>query len=455
MSMDFLNHPPAAAVGEPQQIAICGEGTEVADREPESLAATSATGVLSEPNSELDLVLAPNGTWPVHSMYTPGFETKRCALRIEACAWCTINVKVEPASAHFTDYQIDTLSKCEKEVAGLQKSCFNLELIEEKADPNGVASGGQMSAKDVFRTTSLFGHAGDEFESTSSSLTATGIVESVRFPNAYPRHLVQNVTLVNKNATGFVRLTFDDFHLSSRSELRILDSDGRLLFSTRGEHRRPPAVVSNGPRLQLLFFANGATQPVGFRARYQFVAQQSWAQMPNCDGLLENAGGQITLNGRTDLLGQNVDCVWTIAQLPAFSHAFDQTRLRVEEFGLLGSGLSLEVRKGVSSGPLLLLLTSPQDRKELLERQPADGFAVDSSEHGAFYIRLRGLLTSVDGFSIVYAQFYRWATASCLNGEFHCTNGKCISPELRCDKLDHCGDQTDEQTTNSNRYERR
>ena len=50
------------------------------------------------------------------------------------------------------------------------------------------------------------------------------------------------------------------------------------------------------------------------------------------------------------------------------------------------------------------------------------------------------------GLSIVYTQFYRWATALCPggDGEFHCDNSKCIKSSLQCDGYDHCGDSSDE-----------
>uniref|UniRef100_A0A1I8A544 CUB domain-containing protein n=1 Tax=Steinernema glaseri TaxID=37863 RepID=A0A1I8A544_9BILA len=63
----------------------------------------------------------------------------------------------------------------------------------------------------------------------------------------------------------------------------------------------------------------------------------------------------------------------------------------------------------------------------------------------AFYVRLRGYLTSTSGLSVVYAQYYRWSTALCPgNGEFHCDNARCVKTTLRCDTVNHCGDGSDE-----------
>lgn len=50
-----------------------------------------------------------------------------------------------------------------------------------------------------------------------------------------------------------------------------------------------------------------------------------------------------------------------------------------------------------------------------------------------------------EGLTIVYAHFYRWATALCPgNNEFHCDNSKCIKNILRCDGFNHCSDFSDE-----------
>ncbi|KAI6178777.1 Low-density lipoprotein receptor domain class A [Aphelenchoides besseyi] len=485
-----------AAADEPATVPVCRDDLKLNERPNNEQAPLSSLAVLPSSESKLSIVLAANGSWPMYSMFTPGTEMIRCSIKLTTCPWCVISLKVEPVIAHFSEFQKESLSKCDQ-IAG-QQSCFGLLLIEENADQDVISNGGRIQFKDSFRRTSLFNMSGSEYQTTGSSLTivvfmrsleadmqlfdyvlhlfpigvtahsnaviiegspfptapnpeqtAVGVIESPRYPSAYPQQLVQNVTLVNKNSTGFVRLTFDDFHISQRSELRILDSNDRLLFTTIGEHRRPPPLVSSGPRIRIIFLANGATALIGFRAKYQFVAQQSWPQMPNCDGNLENTGGLITLNDRNELIGQFVDCIWIIAQFSPFSHSFDQILLKVEDFALDGKGVSLEIRNGTSTAPLLLFLTLPLNSKELSQRKPIDEFVtVDGAQHVAFYIRLRGQLSSIDRFQLVYTQFYRWATASCLHDEFHCS-GKCIDKQLICDGVDNCGDGIDEQCDNS------
>ncbi|XP_078613125.1 uncharacterized protein LOC144882893 [Branchiostoma floridae x Branchiostoma japonicum] len=49
------------------------------------------------------------------------------------------------------------------------------------------------------------------------------------------------------------------------------------------------------------------------------------------------------------------------------------------------------------------------------------------------------------GFLLVYAAFD--SGSPCANAEFECGNGRCISRELKCDLADHCGDNTDESSS--------
>lgn len=71
----------------------------------------------------------------------------------------------------------------------------------------------------VDNTEVITGHA--EKSIFSANQLAIGYLESPRFPEAYPRLLQKNYTLLNENPNGFVRLIFDDFHVHYLSELRV------------------------------------------------------------------------------------------------------------------------------------------------------------------------------------------------------------------------------------------
>ncbi|XP_063720925.1 suppressor of tumorigenicity 14 protein homolog [Symsagittifera roscoffensis] len=50
------------------------------------------------------------------------------------------------------------------------------------------------------------------------------------------------------------------------------------------------------------------------------------------------------------------------------------------------------------------------------------------------------------GFELAFTSFYKSTGSSCYSegSEFFCNNGNCIAQVLRCDKLDNCGDNSDE-----------
>ncbi|KAE9419462.1 hypothetical protein Angca_002559, partial [Angiostrongylus cantonensis] len=275
----------------------------------------------------------------------------------------------------------------------------------------------------------------------SPNQSSIGFIESPRYPDAYPRSLVKRYMLVNSKPNGYVRLLFDDFH--------IFDSDGHQLINTKAENRRPSAILSTGNRLTIQFKAHDFTQTVGFRARYEFVDDRQWSDKPNsrgCDETLEAYGGEIKLDGSHHLINTFVDCIWIVGRVPHVTRTFDRIYLKVEEFHMKGVGLRLEIREGASStSDRLLLLFDSHSRDQLEHKQPRHGFTTSSSSP-VFYVRLRGYLMGTGGLEIVYAQFYRWATALCPGvGEYHCDNSRCIKATLRCDGIDHCGDGSDEQ----------
>ncbi|KJH50002.1 Low-density lipoprotein receptor domain class A [Dictyocaulus viviparus] len=282
----------------------------------------------------------------------------------------------------------------------------------------------------------------------SSNQTSIGFIESPRYPDAYPRFLVKRYSLVNSQLNGYVRLIFDDFHVHFQSEMQIFDSDDRQIINTKNENRRPPAILSNGNRLTILFRAHNFTQTVGFRARYEFVDDPQWPDRPNsrgCDEFIEAYGGDIKLDGSHHLVNTFVDCIWIIGQAPHIARTFDRLYVKVEEFHVKGVGILLEIREGTTStSNRVLLLFDSQTRDQLQHKQPRHGF-ITSSPTPAFYIRLRGYLMGTRGLEIVYAQFYRWGTSVCPGiGEYHCDNARCIKAILRCDGTDNCGDGSDE-----------
>uniref|UniRef100_A0A158P8P0 CUB domain-containing protein n=1 Tax=Angiostrongylus cantonensis TaxID=6313 RepID=A0A158P8P0_ANGCA len=224
----------------------------------------------------------------------------------------------------------------------------------------------------------------------SPNQSSIGFIESPRYPDAYPRSLVKRYMLVNSKPNGYVRLLFDDFHVHFQSEMQIFDSDGHQLINTKAENRRPSAILSTGNRLTIQFKAHDFTQTVHYASLW-FKSNRLVFEPDMNSSTIDN-GPTNQIHG-------------------------------VEEFHMKGVGLRLEIREGASStSDRLLLLFDSHSRDQLEHKQPSGGL------------------------EIVYAQFYRWATALCPGvGEYHCDNSRCIKATLRCDGIDHCGDGSDEQ----------
>lgn len=294
-----------------------------------------------------------------------------------------------------------------------------------------------------------------------------GFIESPRFPRSYPEGVVVNYTLVNQDPTGFVRLTFSDYQVHPMSHLQILDSDGSPLgqpvFNQYNQAAgRPCAVQSSGPTLTLEFRATQYSQEIGFRAHYTFVVESFWPSQPVCrvcDKVFDNKGGLITLDSLdVDLVDVFVDCIWLITKSPFGSTFYDKLYLKIEDFmlGVNGKSIQLEIRRGLTSkSDLVLHLHEPKSGPRLARQQPQDGFVTDlhgrlhlskdDEQQSGFYVRLRGLTGQGGSMALVYAHFYKWATALCLESyDFHCDNGRCILSQFKCDGNDHCGDFSDE-----------
>ncbi|TKR95121.1 hypothetical protein L596_009333 [Steinernema carpocapsae] len=414
----------------------------------------------------------------------------QCVLQLETCVNCLLSVQYTPPRAFLSDLDSKLISKCDENSS--HEACFNLEFLE----PKGDHLGGVRRLYDYHMKTSIWEQLGrSTVNSTTSAITirlflknvdlqpklenylealfpirisvyenvelivgssrssqnesSIGFIQSPRFPDAYPRNILKNYTIVNRNPEGFVRLVFDDCNMHFQSELRILDSSYRELFNSRQEYRRPPSFVSTNDRIFVIFASHDFSSPIGFRAKYEFVDEREWLDQPthtDCDKHFDNYGGTISMGRYDDLIHTHVDCVFLVGNVGSPATSFDHVYLKVEEFHMQGVGMQLEVRDGpTSTSEKVLVLIDAQSRSQLGLKQPSTGFSTRDHMSPTFYVRIKGYMTSTSGLSIVYSQYYRWSTALCPgNGEFHCDNARCIKTILRCDTINHCGDGSDE-----------
>ncbi|CAD5206311.1 unnamed protein product [Bursaphelenchus okinawaensis] len=439
--------------------------------------------ILAEPTEKAEIDIGENGTIPFRALQSIGYQAVQCTLRLEACADCFVSIELDSVRPYFTQFQVEKVSRCDDPTSAMADPCFVMDFIEERADVYRAAdrpnykkiSAWNWPEKRVYNSTShsltihlvmrnidnsnqLFNyllrlfpiqisvHRNTEYK---DNFSFDHMISSPRYPEAYPRHMIKNYTIENKNEWGKVKLIFDDFLVDYQSSLRIFDSDETELFNSQNTHRRPPAILSNGPKLTILFVSGSFTHLVGFRARFEFVKEfTDWRNLPseNCDQIRESFGGQINLANKSELVGKYVDCIWIVGRLPSFAQVFDQVYLKIDKFEPNeAKDLKLEIRKGLhSTSPVILSLESMNFRTGSNRKYPVS-LVNDQHPHPAFYIRLNGLLHISSDVQLTYSLFYRWATASCPGRfEFHCENSRCISDSLRCDGVDNCGDQSDE-----------
>ncbi|GMT28090.1 hypothetical protein PFISCL1PPCAC_19386 [Pristionchus fissidentatus] len=464
--------------GPTRAVPVCGAEFELIDNNSHIRSQSSRDHIAALPSIGDSLA--------VSLPYNKSSESLRCSLLIQSCPSCLISIDLASNLTTLTKNQPVPPPACLD--SHIDDACFALNFIEDSADsPSSfyrsiaiwsiinndetkfLSSGSsirivvelwsiendkslQKFIKSVFPLRINIVDNGEKREGMKKvmNLTTTNdYIQSPRFPSAYPRDIEKKYTLSNADPSGFVRISFDDFHIDSQSELEVLDSDGSSLFTSISDFRRPPAMKSRGREMTVNMRGNGGTKEIGFRAKFDFVNDTQWPEMPSdelCDLTVDGYGGEITLNGKTELIDKNIDCIFVIQRRNSIvGRSYDRIFMRIEDFRLRGDNLRLEVREGAySTGDSLISLFDAQQTDELLAKQPKNGFTV-SSDEPAFYIRLRGHLKSTAGLHIAYTLFYRWAGPICPgSAEFRCANQRCIKASLRCDGIDNCGDKSDE-----------
>ncbi|XP_055890799.1 uncharacterized protein LOC106074721 isoform X1 [Biomphalaria glabrata] len=230
--------------------------------------------------------------------------------------------------------------------------------------------------------------------------------------------------------TDCIAVMFDDWILSPRSQIQIQGANHEKLT---GEMDRP-YLISDGPSMNITFttgdvVAGGYYSFTGFKAaaiaykdRNNIIDTKT-----DCDKLVINSqGGALSLGDYAD--GSYRDCIWVIKKMPEFS-GINLNILQYNRVGFLNSQNYIEIRNG---------LTSDKDNVPIA---PSSSVKTYISTVG-FYIRLQGYYTDDSALLFSYAMY----TDDCsdLKNFFRCNSGRCIDFSLKCDGVNHCGDNSDE-----------
>lgn len=280
----------------------------------------------------------------------------------------------------------------------------------------------------------------------------SGSIRSPNFPHGYvPNGETFTYMLQNLDPYGHVQLVFDDWDLAKKSNIQVYDDLSGPTRATIYGHRKRPTILSNTNTLVLVFNVGedkyDCCDHIGFKATYTFVSDDNWTSRPNTDcseSYRLQTGGEIRF--RTDPhdeLRQWYDCVWTIKRY--ITNFPDAVMLRLSEakFGkkwFSDEVSSLEIYEGVTS------------EGRLLKKYVSDNFTVGdmlNSSGDGLYIRLRGVFNNADSVAMVFTGVNHLTPAgTCPKAaEFRCANDWCIPSELSCDKVDHCGDNSDESSS--------
>ncbi|XP_072179719.1 uncharacterized protein [Diadema setosum] len=297
----------------------------------------------------------------------------------------------------------------------------------------------------------------------SVSVNQEGSFSAPNFPHSYPREdsfYQCTYTLTNSNATDFIRLVFDDFHLNDQGNvafqngvsdyLQIDFQNGRTPLNHVGINR-PAAIMSPGSSLVVTLGvqADGPRAFSGFRtfsAHYRFIGRQEKEEMESIFSDTRTVIPQVSLEQgilayTIPSLGSNsfsggidIDIIWYIQAEPHLNILFIIEEFRKTESGDIST---LEIRDGLTSqAPPLYFARTAQA-----------GYHIQST-HEKLYVRWKGSTSAGASF---HAQFSFYIQAGpgmlCPSNYFTCENGHCVLLQLVCNSRDNCGDSSDEDRT--------
>ncbi|XP_062574232.1 uncharacterized protein LOC134236071 [Saccostrea cucullata] len=298
----------------------------------------------------------------------------------------------------------------------------------------------------------------EQIRGTVSSTMFGGDKGEISSPNFPDRYALNGETftyiITNLDPYGRIRMIFDDWDLASVSTLQVYDGPRTTSPSKVYTRHERPVLVSKSSTIILVFNTGSSSHrcchPVGWKASYQFVSSSQWNTMPstNCSKIMEyKSGGVINLDYLTPRLPGMFDCIWIIRK-PAKKNP-DGILLRLTEI-VFGQGWA------EYPGNSLEIISGTTSRGELLGRYSATNMTIGHwfSPGSSVYIRLRGALSAEDQLNFIYTAVDNITEAGCpRRGDYLCKNLWCIDKSLRCDSVDHCGDNSDESPDKMCQYE--
>ncbi|KAH3768837.1 hypothetical protein DPMN_170053 [Dreissena polymorpha] len=268
-----------------------------------------------------------------------------------------------------------------------------------------------------------------------------GSLQSPFFPSPY----ATNYEVYRYSITGpvgsYITLMFKDWNLAESSSFYFPNSNFKMLQVTGTANR--PYVQSDFNKLDFLFQTGVAgisgenRNYIGFSLQYNITTD--WANsfpVTACDSngyYLNSVGGVFEFRLQSTKVTL-FDCLWVLKRQPGY----DFLNVKIEKFKthnqqMVRTENTLEILDGITSD------SSRATTFDLLDN--VDNAAGISLKHGA-YIRYTGHFEANNILTVVYNSYT--VAKSCISSQFRCDSGNCIHRSLVCDKVNHCGDRSDE-----------
>lgn len=277
--------------------------------------------------------------------------------------------------------------------------------------------------------------------------SSSDFLVSPNFPHGYALNgEIFIYSIQNLDHKGFIQLVFDDWDVAQESEIQVFD--GNLQPPIILKHFERPIIFSNTSSLLLLFHTGSklasCCSNIGFKATFSFVSERSRENIRvDCGATLPTSiGGGISFHGMSSIYGFSYDCVWVIKKIPEEKYNY-QIHLHLKELSMkdgweFEKKNSLEIHNGISSVERLVAqYTCTQYSQTQTWNTP------DQSQ--GFYVRLRGNFYRQDKIRFSYTAASTMTKDGCPEKfKYPCFNILCIALSLKCDGIDHCGDNSDE-----------
>lgn len=385
-----------------------------------------------------------------------------CVMRVDTCAHCRL--EIEPYGKDFSllgcDRNYDTTGKscpmgCQylyifdqfykNQTMGFYRdsstTSWNLHFVSESSVVFiGFCHGNLPLNKSIQLRVST--QAKEEIHKGSSDMSTSGEIVSPFFPDLYSLNSEYYSYLIESiNPNDYIYLIFTDWDLSATSGVFVEWGNSEALY--RYSDNRP-VIMASSHKVKIVFdtgyeYQHGVLRSnMGFRVKYSYVnADLEYKPVPstNCGQYTYSSGGKLALDTSSTISYKYYDCVWVVRTAPEYT----DTLLNIISFIVGTSSFEsddfLEIYGGLSSKGKFLARIRRGDAITKWQYKDPEGF----------YIHLFGKFGHLDKVQLSYASLNMEKLCSSSNDLWRCNNGYCISSTYKCDGIDHCGDNSDEQ----------